>query len=63
MESDIKELILENNALIPELFGSQDLNLKLIEKKFNIRITTRENQIKLKGNPKDIETVENLFMQ
>jgi len=63
LESDIKELILENNALIPELFGSQDLNLKLIEKKFNIRITTRENQIKLKGNPKDIETVENLFMQ
>ena len=63
MESDIKELILETHALIPELFGSQDLNLKLIEKKFNIRITTRENQIKLKGNPKDIETVENLFMQ
>ena len=63
MKPDIKELVLENNSLIPELFGSQDLNLKLIEKKFNIRITTRENHIRLKGNPEDIETVENLFMQ
>ena len=63
MKPDTKELVLENNALIPELFGSQDLNLKLIEKKFNVRITTRENHIRLKGSPKDIETVENLFMQ
>ena len=63
MKPDTKELVLENNALIPELFGSQDFNLKLIETKFNIRITTRENHIRLKGNPEDIETVENLFMQ
>ncbi|MBT5763017.1 MAG: PhoH family protein [Nitrospina sp.] len=63
MKPDTKELVLENNALIPELFGSQDLNLKLIEKKFNVRITTRENHIRLKGSPRDVETVENLFMQ
>lgn len=63
MKPDTKELVLENNAIIPELFGSQDLNLKLIEKKFNVRITTRENHIRLKGNPEDIETVEKLFKQ
>ncbi len=63
MKPDTREIVLENNALIPELFGSHDLNLKLIEKKFNVRITTRENHIQLKGDPKDIETVENLFMQ
>ncbi|MBT5549528.1 MAG: PhoH family protein [Nitrospina sp.] len=63
MKPDTKELVLENNAIIPELFGSQDLNLKLIEKKFNVRITTRENHIRLKGDPKDIETVEKLFKQ
>ncbi len=63
MKPDTKEIVLENNALIPELFGSQDLNLKLIEKKFDVRITTRENHIRLKGNPEDIETVESLFMQ
>jgi len=63
LKSDTKELVVENNELIPKLFGSQDLNLKLIEKKFNIRITTRENHIKLKGNPENIETVEKLFTQ
>lgn len=63
MKPDIKELVLENNAIIPELFGSQDLNLKVIEKKFNVRITTRENHIRLKGNSGDIETVETLFIQ
>ncbi len=63
MKPDTKEIVLENNALIPELFGSHDLNLKLIEKKFDVRITTRENHIRLKGNPEDIETVESLFMQ
>ncbi len=63
MKPDTKEIVLENNDLIPELFGSHDLNLKLIEKKFDVRITTRENHIRLKGNPDDIETVESLFMQ
>jgi len=63
LKSNTKELVLENNELIPEIFGSQDLNLKLIEKKFNVRITTRENHIRLKGNPENIETVENLFVQ
>ena len=63
MKPDTKEIVLENITLIPELFGSQDLNLKLIEKKFNVRITTRENYIKIKGDPEDVETVESLFMQ
>jgi phosphate starvation-inducible protein PhoH and related proteins len=63
LKPDTKELILENNTIIPELFGSQDLNLKLIEKKFNVRITTRENHIRLKGAPEDIETVETLLRQ
>jgi phosphate starvation-inducible PhoH-like protein len=63
LKPDTKEIVLENNAIIPELFGSHDLNLKLIEKKFNVRITTRENHIRLKGNPEDIELVDSLFMQ
>ena len=63
MKPDTKNIVLENTTLIPELFGSQDLNLKLIEKKFNVRITTRENHIKIKGAPEDVEIVENFFMQ
>jgi phosphate starvation-inducible PhoH-like protein len=63
LKPDIKEISLENNSIIPELFGSHDLNLKLIEKKFNVRITTRENHLRLKGDLKDIELVYSLFMQ
>ena len=58
-----KELLLENLKLIPEIFGVQDVNLKLIEKKFEVRITTRENQIKIKGNPENINTVDILLTQ
>jgi len=58
-----KELLLETNQFIPDIFGIQDENLKQIEKKFNVRITTRENQIKINGNPSDIETVERLLDQ
>ena len=63
MSSSTKQLVLENNQFIPEIFGTQDLNLKLIEKKFNIRITTRENQISIKGEPSSLESVENLLHQ
>ncbi len=52
-----KELLLETNQFIPDIFGIQDENLKQIEKKFKVRITTRENQIKINGDPSDIETV------
>ena len=58
-----KELVLENNKLIPDIFGTQDINLKLIEKKFNVRITTRENLINIKGNPQSIEAVDRLLVQ
>ena len=63
MSTSTKQLVLENNQFIPEIFGTQDLNLKLIEKKFNIRITTRENQISIKGEPSSLESVENLLHQ
>ena len=63
MSPATKEIVLENNKVIPEIFGSQDLNLKLIEKKFNVRITTRENQIKIKGEPDSLDAVEKLFLQ
>ena len=37
MSSSTKQLVLENNQVIPEIFGTQDLNLKLIEKKFTYK--------------------------
>lgn len=58
-----KELTLEKNQSIPEIFGTQDNNLKLIEKKFHVRITTRENRIKINGELDAIHKVENLLNQ
>ena len=58
-----KELLLENLSHIPEIFGAQDTNLKQIEKKFGVRITTRENQIKIKGDFDSINTVDVLLTQ
>ena len=58
-----KELLLENLNHIPEIFGAQDINLKQIEKKFGVRITTRENQIKIKGDFDSINTVDSLLTQ
>lgn len=63
MTTTSKEIALENNQLVPEIFGIQDLNLKLIEKKFNVRITTRGNQIKITGEPDEVEKVGRLLLQ
>lgn len=58
-----KELLLENFNHIPEIFGAQDINLKQIEKRFGVRITTRENQIKIKGDASSISAVDMLLTQ
>ncbi|MFQ5443348.1 MAG: PhoH family protein [Nitrospinales bacterium] len=58
-----REITLEKTQHIPEIFGPQDQNLKLIEKKFNVRVTTRENQIKIKGESSAVEKVIDLLTQ
>lgn len=60
---ETKELTLESSHIIPEIFGPNDDNLNLIEKKFNVRITTRENLLTIKGAHKDIESVDSLLTQ
>ena len=63
MNTATKEILIENNDLIPDLFGTHDLNLKLIEKKFNVRIFARGNQINVTGSPDSINTVQRLLVQ
>ncbi len=62
-DTTTKDLLLDTNEYIPDIFGTQDLNLKQIEKKFNVRITTRENHIKINGEPRQVEAVERLLLQ
>ncbi len=63
MSTANKEIIIENNDLIPDLFGTHDLNLKLIEKKFNVRIITRGNQLNVTGSQSSVNTVQRLLTQ
>lgn len=58
-----KEILIENNKLIPEIFGIHDVNLKQIEKKFNVRITTRGNRIKVTGTPESLQKVDHLIAE
>jgi len=58
-----KEIIIENNDLIPDLFGTHDLNLKLIEKKFAVRIIARGNQVNVTGSQSSVNTVQRLLTQ
>ncbi len=46
------EIELDRPEFIPEIFGPQDVNIKLIEKKFNTRITARGAKIQIHGDPK-----------
>lgn len=58
-----KDVTLETSQFIPDIFGTQDVHLKLIEKRFNVRITTRENEIRISGEPGQIDAVERLLTQ
>lgn len=63
MSTATKEIVIENNELIPDLFGTHDLNLKLIEKKFNVRILTHGNQVNITGSSGSVNNVQRLLAQ
>jgi phosphate starvation-inducible PhoH-like protein len=62
-DNDNLEVTLESTPYIPEIFGTQDSNLKLIEKNFQVNITARDNAIKLSGPSSSVSKVERLFHQ
>jgi len=43
------------------LFGTQDENLRSIERTFEVQVTARGNEINIQGNPERVEAVERLF--
>ena len=50
---------------ILSVFGSFDQNLHIIEKEFNVRVTDRDAELKISGEPEDVvsaeKAVENLL--
>jgi phosphate starvation-inducible protein PhoH and related proteins len=55
------EIELDRPEFIPEIFGPQDVNIKLIEKKFNTRINARGTKVQIHGDPKASERVAKLL--
>jgi len=55
------ELELDRPEFIPEIFGPQDVNIKLIEKKFNARIVARGSKVLINGDPEICRRVSKLL--
>tara|TARA_Y100001970_G_scaffold271390_1_gene366583 strand:- start:99 stop:1061 length:963 start_codon:yes stop_codon:yes gene_type:complete len=61
------ELELDDNTILSNLFGVDDINLQIIEKINDVKIHYRGNKIKISGNKKSIfetkETILDLFKE
>ncbi len=58
-----KRVTFDNNELARSLFGERNGNLRLIEKKLNIAINIRGNDLTLQGGLPELEMAENLLSQ
>ncbi len=59
--SNLRKLELPPQGL-KTLFGVQDQNIKYLESLLDVSIGARGNEIMIDGDPKDIETVENILL-
>ncbi len=53
----------DSNELVRSLYGENNGNLRLIEKRLNIIINIRGNELILQGAPSELEMAENLLSQ
>jgi len=58
-----KRVTFDNNELVRSLYGERNGNLRLIEKRLNIIINIRGNDLILEGGLSDLELAENLLNQ
>ena len=56
-----KNIVLEHNNHLKELFGIQDQRLGLIEKKFHVRLTTSKDQLTILGEEENVAKVYRLL--
>ncbi len=58
-----KRVTFDNNELVRSLYGERNGNLRLIEKRLNMTINIRGNDLILQGGLSELELVENLLTQ
>ena len=50
-----------DNEILPKIFGSFDVNVKKIEREFDVSIVIRNEKIKIIGDEEDVEKVSELI--
>lgn len=58
-----KRVTFDNNELVRSLYGERNENLRLIEKRLNIIINIRGNDLTLQGGLSELDLAENLLTQ
>jgi phosphate starvation-inducible PhoH-like protein len=58
-----KRVTFDSNELVRSLYGERNVNLRLIEKRLNIIINIRGNDLTLQGSLSELEMAENLLTQ
>lgn len=56
-----KEVIIENNNIINEIFGRLDENINIIKDKLNVNVLLREGKVKIIGEEKQVDLGEKLI--
>ena len=63
MKTTAVSLIIENEHMLPSLFGDMDKNLRLIENTYGVIVNARGNRIQVEGDEKSVAAVESLIKQ
>jgi len=58
-----KRVTFDNNELVRSLYGERNENLRLIEKRLNIIVNVRGNDLTLQGGLSELDLAENLLTQ
>ena len=59
--ASIRSLTLKDGRYIPDLYGIKDKHLRLIEKSFDVRVTTEGSTLTIKGSENATQLVERLL--
>lgn len=63
MKTAATQFTIQNEEIIPSLFGELDRNLRFIEKTYLVRLSARGNKIQIEGDEHAVSQVEHLFKQ
>jgi phosphate starvation-inducible PhoH-like protein len=63
MKTVVASLTIENQNLLPVLFGDLDKNLRSIENMYGVVLSARGNKVQIEGDEQSVASVERLFRQ